>query len=57
MLLFLQEFSSDMGSRKVQRIGDVSGLRNYQFPEVWKSNFVKISIHYNVDFSYTYVDI
>ncbi|XVF78889.1 hypothetical protein PTKIN_Ptkin14bG0173900 [Pterospermum kingtungense] len=28
-----QEFSSDMGSRTVQRIADVSRLRNYQFPE------------------------
>ncbi|XP_043690608.1 puromycin-sensitive aminopeptidase-like [Telopea speciosissima] len=28
-----QEFSSDMGSRTVKRIADVSGLRNYQFPE------------------------
>ncbi|KAI3453728.1 hypothetical protein Pfo_010391 [Paulownia fortunei] len=28
-----QEFSSDMGSRTVQRIADVSGLRNYQFPQ------------------------
>ncbi|GAV76097.1 Peptidase_M1 domain-containing protein/DUF3458 domain-containing protein, partial [Cephalotus follicularis] len=28
-----QEFSSDMGSRTVKRIGDVSRLRNYQFPQ------------------------
>ncbi|XP_019446571.1 PREDICTED: puromycin-sensitive aminopeptidase isoform X3 [Lupinus angustifolius] len=28
-----QEFSSDMGSRTVQRIADVSTLRKYQFPE------------------------
>ncbi|KAI3935846.1 hypothetical protein MKW92_020654 [Papaver armeniacum] len=28
-----QEFSSDMGSRSVKRIEDVSFLRNYQFPE------------------------
>ncbi|CAI8619454.1 unnamed protein product [Vicia faba] len=28
-----QEFSSDMGSRTVKRIGDVSKLRNYQFPQ------------------------
>ncbi|KAI3975353.1 hypothetical protein MKX01_022115 [Papaver californicum] len=28
-----QEFSSDMGSRSVMRIGDVSVLRKYQFPE------------------------
>jgi aminopeptidase N len=28
-----QEFSSDMGSRTVERIGDVSKLRNYQFPQ------------------------
>ncbi|GKU95244.1 hypothetical protein SLEP1_g8625 [Rubroshorea leprosula] len=28
-----QEFSSDMGSRTVKRIADVSSLRNYQFPE------------------------
>ena len=29
-----QEFSSDMGSRTVKRIADVSRLRNYQFPQV-----------------------
>ncbi|KAF5200100.1 Aminopeptidase n [Thalictrum thalictroides] len=28
-----QEFSSDMGSRPVKRIDDVSRLRNYQFPQ------------------------
>ncbi|KAF7828257.1 puromycin-sensitive aminopeptidase isoform X1 [Senna tora] len=28
-----QEFSADMGSRTVKRIGDVSRLRNYQFPQ------------------------
>ncbi|XP_027916375.1 puromycin-sensitive aminopeptidase isoform X2 [Vigna unguiculata] len=28
-----QEFSSDMGSRTVKRIADVSNLRNYQFPQ------------------------
>ncbi|KAK9716600.1 hypothetical protein RND81_06G244800 [Saponaria officinalis] len=28
-----QEFSSDMGSRTVKRIADVSTLRNYQYPE------------------------
>ncbi|XP_059661811.1 puromycin-sensitive aminopeptidase-like [Cornus florida] len=28
-----QEFSSDMGSRTVKRIADVSGLRNFQFPQ------------------------
>ena len=28
-----QEFSADMGSRAVKRIGDVRLLRNYQFPE------------------------
>ncbi|XP_015896102.3 puromycin-sensitive aminopeptidase [Ziziphus jujuba] len=28
-----QEFSSDMGSRAVKRIADVSKLRNYQFPQ------------------------
>ncbi|KAL1556848.1 Puromycin-sensitive aminopeptidase [Salvia divinorum] len=28
-----QEFSSDMGSRPVKRIGDVSTLRSYQFPQ------------------------
>ncbi|OIV93551.1 hypothetical protein TanjilG_28708 [Lupinus angustifolius] len=28
-----EEFSSDMGSRTVKRIGDVSKLRNYQFPQ------------------------
>ncbi|KAL6502340.1 Puromycin-sensitive aminopeptidase [Orobanche hederae] len=28
-----QEFSSDMGSRTVQRIADVSKLRTYQFPQ------------------------
>ncbi|KAL5718632.1 membrane alanyl aminopeptidase [Ranunculus cassubicifolius] len=28
-----QEFSSDMGSRPVKRIADVSTLRNYQFPQ------------------------
>lgn len=31
---YRQEFSSDMGSRTVKRIGDVSRLRNYQFPQV-----------------------
>ncbi|RDY00463.1 Puromycin-sensitive aminopeptidase, partial [Mucuna pruriens] len=29
----LTEFSSDMGSRPVKRISDVSKLRNYQFPQ------------------------
>ncbi|KAE9607705.1 putative cytosol alanyl aminopeptidase [Lupinus albus] len=29
----LTEFSSDMGNRTVERIGDVSKLRNYQFPQ------------------------
>ncbi|KAL1364386.1 hypothetical protein AAHE18_03G214500 [Arachis hypogaea] len=28
-----QEFSSDMGSRTVKRVADVSKLRNYQFPQ------------------------
>ncbi|CAI0417229.1 unnamed protein product [Linum tenue] len=28
-----QEFSSDLGSRPVKRIADVSKLRNYQFPQ------------------------
>ncbi|XP_057520634.1 puromycin-sensitive aminopeptidase-like isoform X2 [Amaranthus tricolor] len=28
-----QEFSSDMGSRTVKRIADVSKLRNYQYPQ------------------------
>ncbi|KAI8561360.1 hypothetical protein RHMOL_Rhmol04G0332900 [Rhododendron molle] len=28
-----EEFSSDMGSRTVKRIADVSRLRNYQFPQ------------------------
>ncbi|KAG5058586.1 hypothetical protein JHK86_013582 [Glycine max] len=28
-----EEFSSDMGSRTVKRIADVSKLRNYQFPQ------------------------
>ncbi|XP_057519472.1 puromycin-sensitive aminopeptidase-like isoform X2 [Amaranthus tricolor] len=28
-----QEFSSDMGSRTVKRIADVSRLRNYQYPQ------------------------
>ncbi|KAL8238823.1 hypothetical protein R6Q59_015390 [Mikania micrantha] len=28
-----QEFSSDLGSRTVKRIGDVSKLRSYQFPQ------------------------
>lgn len=28
-----QEFSSDMGSRPVKRIADVSRLRNYQYPQ------------------------
>ncbi|KAE9613946.1 putative cytosol alanyl aminopeptidase [Lupinus albus] len=32
-IIYLQEFSSDMGSRTVQRIADVSTLRNYQFPQ------------------------
>jgi len=31
---YWQEFSSDMGSRTVKRVGDVSKLRNYQFPQV-----------------------
>jgi len=31
---YWQEFSSDMGSRTVKRIADVSNLRNYQFPQV-----------------------
>nr|KYP65650.1 Aminopeptidase N [Cajanus cajan] len=30
---YWQEFSSDMGSRTVKRIADVSRLRNYQFPQ------------------------
>ncbi|PPS03185.1 hypothetical protein GOBAR_AA17472 [Gossypium barbadense] len=29
-----QEFSSDMGSRTVKRIADVSKLRNYQIPQI-----------------------
>ncbi|QCD85053.1 aminopeptidase N [Vigna unguiculata] len=29
----IPEFSSDMGSRTVKRIADVSNLRNYQFPQ------------------------
>ncbi|RWW13083.1 hypothetical protein GW17_00023223 [Ensete ventricosum] len=29
-----EEFSSDMGSRTVKRIADVSRLRNYQFPQM-----------------------
>ncbi|KAK8964855.1 hypothetical protein KSP40_PGU007017 [Platanthera guangdongensis] len=29
-----EEFSSDLGSRTVKRIADVSRLRNYQFPQV-----------------------
>ncbi|PSS04188.1 Puromycin-sensitive aminopeptidase [Actinidia chinensis var. chinensis] len=32
-LFLCQEFSSDMGSRTVKRITDVSRLRNYQFPQ------------------------
>lgn len=28
-----QEFSSDLGSRTVKRVGDVSKLRSYQFPQ------------------------
>lgn len=31
---FMQEFSSDLGSRPVKRIADVSKLRMYQFPQV-----------------------
>lgn len=42
-----QEFSSDMGSRTVKRIADVSRLRNYQFPQVLISVFF-IFVHINL---------
>ena len=38
---YWQEFSSDMGSRTVKRIADVSKLRNYQFPQVTFFSFFR----------------
>lgn len=37
-----QEFSSDLGSRPVKRIADVSKLRTYQFPQVLQSFLVAV---------------
>lgn len=39
-----QEFSSDMGSRTVKRIGDVSKLRIYQFPQVCARVYVCVCV-------------
>ncbi|KAG6688560.1 hypothetical protein I3842_11G131600 [Carya illinoinensis] len=49
-----QEFSSDMGSRTVKRIADVSKLRNYQFPQdagpmahpVRPHSYIKVRNHF-----------
>ncbi|KAK9277445.1 hypothetical protein L1049_006988 [Liquidambar formosana] len=49
-----QEFSSDMGSRTVKRIADVSKLRNYQFPQdagpmahpVRPHSYIKVGNHF-----------
>ncbi|KAF8369838.1 hypothetical protein HHK36_032140 [Tetracentron sinense] len=49
-----QEFSSDMGSRTVKRIADVSVLRNYQFPQdggpmahpVRPHSYIKVGYHF-----------
>ncbi|KAG6399336.1 hypothetical protein SASPL_140812 [Salvia splendens] len=38
-----QEFSSDMGSRPVKRIADVSKLRSYQFPQM--DNFYTVTVY------------
>lgn len=43
-----QEFSSDMGSRTVKRIGDVSKLRIYQFPQVCACACVGVHAHARV---------
>ncbi|KAJ4835362.1 Puromycin-sensitive aminopeptidase [Turnera subulata] len=53
-----QEFSSDMGSRTVKRIADVSRLRNYQFPQdagpmahpVRPHSYIKMDNFYTVCF-------
>ncbi|KAB2614389.1 puromycin-sensitive aminopeptidase [Pyrus ussuriensis x Pyrus communis] len=54
-----QEFSSDMGSRPVKRISDVSKLRNYQFPQdagpmahpVRPHSYIKMDNFYTGEFS------
>ncbi|XP_022958246.1 puromycin-sensitive aminopeptidase [Cucurbita moschata] len=54
-----QEFSSDMGSRAVKRISDVSKLRNYQFPQdagpmahpVRPHSYIKVNGYIYVNFS------
>ncbi|KAL8196250.1 hypothetical protein R6Q57_025250 [Mikania cordata] len=51
-----QEFSSDMGSRTVKRIGDVSKLRTYQFSQdagpmahpVRPHSYIKVQTHFCV---------
>ncbi|XP_038874593.1 puromycin-sensitive aminopeptidase [Benincasa hispida] len=53
-----QEFSSDMGSRAVKRIADVSRLRNYQFPQdagpmahpVRPHSYIKVNSYFDVNF-------
>ncbi|KAJ8426344.1 hypothetical protein Cgig2_021897 [Carnegiea gigantea] len=53
--LHVQEFSSDMGSRTVKRIADVSKLRTYQFPQdagpmahpVRPHSYIKVTVHYS----------
>lgn len=50
----MQEFSSDLGSRPVKRIADVSKLRMYQFPQV--EGVLSSSCHYNICASYIYMD-
>ncbi|ONI07154.1 hypothetical protein PRUPE_5G103100 [Prunus persica] len=56
-----QEFSSDMGSRPVKRISDVSRLRNYQFPQdagpmahpVRPHSYIKMDNFYTGKFSFS----
>ncbi|KAH0974850.1 hypothetical protein GBA52_016749 [Prunus armeniaca] len=56
-----QEFSSDMGSRPVKRISDVSRLRNYQFPQdagpmahpVRPHSYIKMDNFYTGRFSFS----
>ncbi|KAK7358602.1 hypothetical protein VNO77_00536 [Canavalia gladiata] len=57
-----QEFSSDMGSRTVKRIADVSKLRNYQFPQdagpmahpVRPHSYIKMDNFYTVTVCFTF---
>ncbi|KAG6606084.1 Puromycin-sensitive aminopeptidase, partial [Cucurbita argyrosperma subsp. sororia] len=58
-----QEFSSDMGSRAVKRISDISKLRNYQFPQdagpmahpVRPHSYIKMDNFYTGNYDLTWV--